>query len=421
MNAEIISVGTELLLGNIVNTDARDLSVMLSELGINVYWQTVVGDNPARLKAAVDVAVSRADVIITTGGLGPTCDDLTKQTLCEALGVEMYFDETAKAELDARFRIGKGGSMTENNLQQCWLPVGCTPFYNTCGTAPGCGFTANGKTVLILPGPPKEMNAMMRHGGIDFLRAMASEPIFSHDIMTFGRGESEIEDHLRDRMNALTNPTLAPYAKEAEVRLRVTAKAPTQEAADAMMAPVIDEVRTLLGDVIYGIDVPDLEHLVLDLLNARGETFAAAESCTGGLIAKRMTDVPGASEVFRGGVTVYTNEVKMFLGVKPETLDTYTAVSRETAAELAENVREKLGADYGLSVTGVAGPDSDGIHPVGTVFVGLASKDGTYVRALRLGNRSDRSRIRTIAANHAFDLLRRSILGLPPEIQKTES
>ena len=415
MNAEIISVGTELLLGNIVNTDARDLAIMLSELGINVYWQTVVGDNPGRLKAAVDIAVSRADVIITTGGLGPTCDDLTKQTLCEALGVEMYFDETAKAELDARFRVGKGGSMTDNNLQQCWLPVGCTPFYNTCGTAPGCGFSAKGKTVLILPGPPKELNAMMRHGGIDYLRSVSSEPIFSRNIMIFGMGESTIESILRDEMNALTNPTLAPYAKEAEVRLRVTAKASTQEAADAMIAPVIDEVRALLGDVIYGIDVPDLEHLVLDLLRARGETFAAAESCTGGLIAKRMTDVPGASAVFRGGVVVYTNEVKMFLGVKPETLEKYTAVSRETASELAENVREKLGADYGLSVTGVAGPESDGVHPVGTVFVGLAAKDGTYVRALRLGNRSDRSRIRTIAANHAFDMLRRYILGLPVE------
>ena len=416
MNAELLAVGTELLLGNIVNTDARDLSVMLSELGINVYWHSVVGDNPGRLKAALEIARSRADLIITTGGLGPTCDDLTKQTVCEFFGREMYFDERAKAEIDAFF-TGIGAKMTDNNLQQCYLPVGCTPFYNTCGTAPGCGFTTEeGKTVMVLPGPPKEMNAMMRHGGIDFLRAMASEPIFSHDIMTFGRGESEIEDHLRDRMNALTNPTLAPYAKEAEVRLRVTAKAPTQEAADAMMAPVIDEVRTLLGDVIYGIDVPDLEHLVLDLLKERGETFAAAESCTGGLIAKRMTDIPGASAVFRGGVTVYTNEVKMFLGVKPETLEKYTAVSRETAAELAECVREKLGADYGLSVTGVAGPDSDGVHPVGTVFVGLAAKDGTYVRALRLGNRSDRSRIRTIAANHAFDLLRRSILGLPLEI-----
>ena len=413
MNAEIISVGTELLLGNIVNTDARDLAVMLSELGINVYWQTVVGDNPARLRAAVDIAVSRADVIITTGGLGPTCDDLTKQTVCAALGVELYFDERAKAELDGFFRIGKGGRMTENNLQQCYLPVDCTPFYNTCGTAPGCGFTAKGKTVVILPGPPKEMNAMMRHGGIDYLRSVSGEPIFSHNIMTFGMGESTIESILRDEMNALTNPTLAPYAKEGEVRLRVTAKASDQAAADAMMAPVIADVQRVLGDKIYGMDeIDSLEKAVLTLLKERNETFAAAESCTGGLIAKRITDIPGSSAVFRGGVTVYTNDVKMYLGVKPETLDTFTAVSRETAIELAENVREKLGADYGVGVTGVAGPDSDGIHPVGTVFVSLASREKTCVQALQLGERSDRSRIRTLAANHAFDMLRRCLTGL---------
>lgn len=413
MNAELIAVGTELLLGNIVNTDARDLSVMLSELGINVFWHSVVGDNPGRLRETLEIARNRADLIITTGGLGPTCDDLTKQIVCETFGREMYFDEQAKRDLDSFFN-GIHIRMTDNNLQQCWLPVGCTPFYNTCGTAPGCGFTTeDGKTVLILPGPPKEMNAMMRHGGIDFLRSMSSEPIFSHNIMTFGMGESEIEDMLREQMNTLTNPTLAPYAKEAEVRLRVTAKAATQAEADALMAPVIAEVERVIGDKVYGMDVNSLEDAVLRLLKAQGKTFAAAESCTGGLIAKRITDLSGASAVFRGGVTVYTNEVKMYLGVKKETLDAHTAVSAEVAAELAENVREKLGADYGLSVTGVAGPESDGVHIVGTVFVALAGPEGTAVRALQLGERSDRSRIRTLSANHAFDMLRRSLTGLP--------
>jgi len=414
MNAELIAVGTELLLGNIINTDARDLSVTLSELGINVYWHSVVGDNPKRLTEVLEIAKSRADVIITTGGLGPTCDDLTKQTVCAAFGLEMYFDQRAEAELKEHFMVHRGGKMTENNLQQCWLPVGCTPFYNTCGTAPGCGFTAAGKTVLILPGPPKEMNAMMRHGGIDFLRSVSSEPIFSRNVMTFGMGESAVEAQLRDLMNSLTNPTLAPYAKEGEVRLRITAKAPTKEAADALMAPVFAEVQKVVGDKIYGCDdIDSLEKAVLELLKSRGQTFAAAESCTGGLIAKRMTDVPGASAVYRGGVTVYTNDVKVFLGVKPETLEQFTAVSRETAAELAEQVRIKLGATYGVSVTGVAGPDPDCGQCVGTVFVGLSAADGTYVRCLQLGERSDRSRIRTLAANHAFDLLRRKILGLP--------
>ena len=414
MNAEIISVGTELLLGNIVNTDARDLAVALSELGINVFWQTVVGDNRARLTEAVNIARGRADLIVTTGGLGPTCDDLTKQTVCAALGVELYYDQRAEDELRAYFRVGNGGTMTDNNLQQCWLPVGCTPFYNTCGTAPGCGFTApDGTHVVILPGPPKEMNAMMAHGGIQFLRSLSDAHILSHNIMTFGMGESTIESMLRDEMNALTNPTLAPYAKEGEVRLRVTAKAASEAEAETMMAPVIEDVKRLLGDKVYGIDTPSLEDTAMRLLLARGETFSAAESCTGGLIAKRITDIPGSSAVFRGGVTVYTNDVKMLLGVKRETLDQFSAVSYETAVELADCVRTKLGATYGLSVTGVAGPDSDGIHAVGTVFVGLSTAERTYVRALQLGERSDRSRIRTLAANHAFDMLRRCILGLP--------
>lgn len=415
MNAEIISVGTELLLGNIVNTDARDVAVALSELGINVYWQTVVGDNAGRLREAVQAAAARADLIITTGGLGPTCDDLTKETVCAALGAELYFDLRAKDELDAYFRTGERGAMPENNLRQCWLPVGCTPFYNTCGTAPGCGFSAGGKHVMILPGPPKELNAMLRHGGLDYLRTVAGAPLWSHNLMCFGMGESAIETLLRDRMNALQNPTLAPYAKEGEVRLRVTAKADSAAQAEALMAPVIADILALLGDRVYGVDVPSLEAVALALLRERGQTFAAAESCTGGLIAKRITDLPGASAVFRGGVTVYTNAVKVLLGVSPETLARETAVSRAVAVELAENVRAKLGADYGIGVTGVAGPDSDGIHPVGTVFVSLAGPEGCAVRALRLGERSDRSRIRTLSANHAFDMLRRRILGLPVE------
>ena len=418
MNAEILCVGTELLLGNIVNTNARDLAITLSELGINVYWQTVVGDNPGRLKEAVAIARSRADIIITTGGLGPTCDDLTKQTLAEAFGKTLYFDKRAEAELKEYFCTGYR-PMTANNLQQCWLPEGCVPFYNTCGTAPGCGFTTpDGKAVLMLPGPPKEMNAMMRHGGIDFLRGLSDEGIYSHNIHIFGMGESAVETLLRDRMNALTNPTLAPYAKEGEVRLRVTAKAKSEAEAEALMAPVIGEVRELLGDAVYGIDSESLEKTVLGLLNARGnKIFAAAESCTGGLIAKRFTDLPGASAVFRGGVTVYTNAAKTaLLGVDEKVLAEKTAVSRAVAAQLAENVRKALGADYGVGVTGLAGPEGDGVHEVGDVFVSLASAEReTVVRELHLGRRADRVRVRTLAANHAFDLLRRSILGLSME------
>ena len=413
MNAEIISVGTELLLGNIVNTNARDLSVMLSELGINVYWHSVVGDNPERLTETLEIARQRADIIITTGGLGPTCDDLTKQTVAREFGLELYFDERAERDIEDYFRRGKL-IMTDNNRQQAWLPVGCTPFYNTCGTAPGCAFFARDTHVLILPGPPKECLTMMRRGGLDYLRSLSAEQIYSHNIHLFGLGESYVESLLRERMNELENPTLAPYAREVEVRLRVTAKASSREAAEEMMAPVIDEVRRRLGEYVYGVDTDTLENTVLGLLRAQGKTLAAAESCTGGLIAKRMTDLPGASSVFLGGVTVYTNEAKMLLlGVDGDTLREKSAVSREVAVQLAEKVRARLGADVGLGVTGVAGPDSDGIHAVGTVFVSLCDGESTHVRELRLSPQYDRGKIRKLAASHALDMLRRSLTGLP--------
>jgi nicotinamide-nucleotide amidase len=269
---------------------------------------------------------------------------------------------------------------------------------------------------MILPGPPKELNAMLRHGGIDFLRTISGAPLWSHNLMCFGMGEAVVEEKLRREMTELSNPTLAPYAKEGEVRLRVTASAGTREAAEALMAPVIDRVREVLGDKLYGIDMDSLEAVVLSLLKERGETFAAAESCTGGLIAKRFTDLPGASEVFRGGVTVYTNDAKrLLLDVDAGTLEQFGAVSAPVAEQLARNVREKLGADYGIGVTGLAGPDGDGVNEVGTVYVALADKQGVTVRLLHLGAHSDRSRIRTVAANRCFDLLRRSILGLDME------
>lgn len=420
MNAEIISVGTELLLGNIVNTNARDLSVMLSELGINVYWHSVVGDNTERLTETLKIAKGRADLILTTGGLGPTCDDLTKQTVAKSFGLELYFDERAEREIEEYFRLRRGQPMTENNRQQAYLPVGCTPFYNTCGTAPGCAFFAQNTHVMILPGPPKECLTMMRVSGLDYLRSLSDEQIYSHNIHIFGMGESYAESLLRGRMNELKNPTLAPYAKEGEVRLRVTAKAASRGEAEAMMAPVIDEVRALLGDVVYGVDVGTLEQAAVELLKKQGKTLAAAESCTGGLIAKRITDIPGSSAVFRGGVTVYTNEAKMLLlGVDADTLREKSAVSREVAVQLAEKVRVKLGADYGIGVTGVAGPDSDGIHEVGTVFVSLCDGERTYVRALRLSPLFDRGKIRTLSANEALDMLRRALSALPVEDTET--
>ena len=255
---------------------------------------------------------------------------------------------------------------------------------------------------------------MMIHDGLDFLRAVSAEPIFSHNLHIFGMGESHVERLLRDEMNSLTNPSLAPYAKEGEVRLRVTAKAPDAATAEEMMAPVIELCRAAVGDCIYGIDVDSLENTVLQLMTERGLTFATAESCTGGLIAKRITDLPGSSAVFRGGCTVYTNEAKhILLDVPYELIEEKSVYSAEVASALATGVREKLCADFGIGVTGIAGPDGDGVHAVGTVFVALATPEDCFVRSLNLGHRSDRSRIRTMSANHGFDMLRRALQGLP--------
>ena len=411
MKAEILSVGTELLLGNVVNTDARDISEYLSALGINVYWHTVVGDNPARLTACVEIAKKRADLIVTTGGLGPTCDDLTKQVLASAFGLKLYFDEAEAEGIRAWFASRPGRTMTENNLQQAYLPEGCTVFHNDWGTAPGCGFEKDGVRVVMLPGPPRECRAMFTHRVVPYLRSLSEGEIVSHNIRVFGMGESAVEALLREKMNAMTNPTLAPYAKEGEMLLRVTAKAATREKAEEMMQPVIEALTALLGDVVYGVDAESLEAAVFALLRARGQTLAAAESCTGGLIGKRLTDLPGVSAVYKGGAVVYTAESKTaILGVPAAVIEEKGVVSREVALSLAENVRKRFSSDYGLGVTGLAGPDGDGTNPVGTVFTALAAPDGCFVRALQLG--SGRERVRTSAANHALDMLRRYLTGL---------
>ncbi|HHU23341.1 MAG TPA: competence/damage-inducible protein A [Clostridiales bacterium] len=413
MTAEIISVGTELLLGNVANTDARDISEKLSELGIDVYYHTVVGDNPRRLTKAVEIAKSRSDIIITTGGLGPTCDDLTKQVLAQAFGRELYFDEEEARRIRSWFEKHRSIKMTDNNLQQAYLPAGCTVFRNEVGTAPGCAFQAEGVHVIMLPGPPNECNAMLNNFVVPYLRKLSRDVILSHTIRVFGEGESSVESKLRDLMNSLSNPTLAPYAKEGEVMLRVTAKADTAEEAEAMMRPVVKQVQEILGDIIYGIDVDSLEQLVVELLSKQGLSLSAAESCTGGLLAKRLTDIPGASKVFKGGATVYTNECKSaLLGIDSRLIEENGAVSAEVAVEMACRIRKKLGTIFGLGITGLAGPEGDGFHDVGTVYVALAAEKGCFLRKLQLGN-GGRDRIRTLSASSALDMVRRYLTGLP--------
>ena len=412
--AELIAVGTELLLGNIANTDAQMISQGLSAQGINVYYHTVVGDNPQRLREAVEIAKKRADILITTGGLGPTCDDLTKQTLAQAFGLPLVFDEESAGRIRAYFaRLHPDRPMTENNLQQAMLPKGCTIFANDWGTAPGCAFEAEGVRVLMLPGPPRECRAMFEHRALPYLRALADGTIVSRTLKLFGIGESAMESLLRERMNAMENPTLAPYAKEGECELRITAKAPTHEEAEALIAPVEADLRALFGPLIYGADVPNLETVVFSLMREKGLTLGCAESCTGGLIAKQFTDLPGSSAVFRGGVVSYASAVKRdVLGVPQAMLDQYGAVSPQVARAMAQGARRVLGCDLAVSSTGVAGPAPDDRgNPVGLVYVALAGEDFCEVKELHLTR--GRGVIRRRAALHAMDLLRRRLTGLP--------
>ena len=411
MKAEIISVGTELLLGTTINTDAADVALLLSEYGINVYWQTVVGDNPGRVIEAVRRARERADIIITTGGLGPTCDDLTKNALAEAFGLKMELNEGERDWLLNLWQERHYSQFTENNMQQVMLPEGSTPLRNDWGTAPGCTFRAGDVLVIMLPGPPRECRPMLEYRVSPILAGLSDSVIASHNIHFFGIGESEMEYRLRDYMEELTNPTLAPYAKQGECLVRVTASAPTREKAEEMMAPVVERVLSMFGPLAYGMDCANLAEYTTKLMIERGVTVAAAESCTGGEFTKAITDIPGASSALLGGVVVYTNEAKhKLLGVPQELLDTKGAVSFEVAVELARRVREKLGSTFGVGITGLAGPDGDGVHEVGTVFISLADGENVWVREKHITQR-ERAQVRLYACQNAFDMIRRRLDG----------
>lgn len=399
MIAEIIAVGTELLLGATANTDAKYISQELAAMGIFVHHHAVVGDNEQRLKDAVELAKSRADIIITTGGLGPTYDDMTKAAVASCFGLELDLHEPSLKRIHDYFgRLGR--ICTPNNEQQAWLPKNCTVLDNSCGTAPGCAFESGGKHVIMLPGPPKECRAMMESGAMPYLGGLSDVKLVSRFVRFFGIGESAIENELRGMMQSATNPTIAPYATDGEAYLRITARAKTRDEAFEMTQPAVDELIAKFPQFIYGVDVDSLESAVSTLLHENKKTLALAESCTGGLIAKRITDIPGASDILWGGVVVYTNSAKTeLLGVPEELIVAHGAVSEPVAMAMAEGVVAKSGADYGLSVTGWCGGEN-----AGEVYVALAVKDrGTQVKKVNAG--LDRERGRTLAAGHALNLL----------------
>ncbi|MBQ4258441.1 MAG: competence/damage-inducible protein A [Clostridia bacterium] len=423
MNAEILSVGTELLLGQTINTDAAYIAQELSGIGINLLYTTVVGDNPARLRGALDAAFSRSDLVITTGGLGPTEDDLTKETIAAAAGKKLVVDETAREMIEEYFST-RPWAASENQKKQALLPEGCVPFENHHGTAPGCAFeTDGGKIVIMLPGPPSELVPMLKESAIPYLLKLENAIIFSRNIHVFGRGEGAVAQMISDYVN-LENPTVATYAKNGEMFIRVTAKAATKEEAEMLCAPIVREIEEIVGDVVYTDRLDSLEELAVSLLAERKMTLATAESCTGGLLAKRLTDIPGASEVFETGVVSYANKTKeKLLGVRSITLERFGAVSSETAREMAEGVRKLAGSNLGIGITGIAGPGGGSPEkPVGLVYIALSDGSNIFVhRMAGGGRRAERTMIRTRAASQALDLVRRYLTGILNEPDDSEA
>ena len=407
--AEILCVGTELLMGGTVNTNATEIAKELAGLGINLYHSSVVGDNPERLAEAVKLALSRADILITTGGLGPTYDDLTKETVAACFGKKLVLHPECLEEIKAYFARAHR-TMTPTNEKQAWLPEDCTVLPNPNGTAPGCVIEAGDKLAAILPGPPREMRAMLKNGLVPLL-TQKGQRLVSHELHFYGIGESELEYRLHDLMVQSQNPTIAPYAGTGEVKLRVTARVAEDEDAEALMRPVMEQILAAAGEYCYGVDVPDLQTAAVKLLREKGLTAATAESCTGGLVASRLTEVPGASAVFGCGIVSYNNEVKTdILGVDPAVIREYTAVSAQTAAAMAETVRRKAGAEIGIGVTGNAGPAASEGQPVGLVFVAVASEKYSHVSRMFIDRQDEDARglIRHLAALKALSLLRKA-------------
>jgi len=403
MVAQIICVGTELLLGDVVNTNAAEIARTLARLGIGVYHQSVVGDNPERLSQELDDAFSRCDLVLLTGGLGPTYDDLTKQTVARWFGKSLVLDREEERTLRGFFEK-LGYKMTENNLQQAMMPEGCTVLKNPYGTAPGCIIEGKGKAAVLMPGPPREMRPMLEGPVCDWLQKRTDSVFLSRTLNFFGIGESTLESRVREEISHMENPTVAPYAKPGEVQLRITARAPDEDACRAMIAPVEAELREKFGKYCYGADYHSLQEAVVDGFRTRGLHLAAAESCTGGLVASRIVEIPGASEMFAYGAVTYSDEAKQrMLGVSAETLRLHTAVSAETAAEMARGVRALAGADVGVATTGYAGP---GGEQVGLVYAAAATADETIVRELHLarGRADDRDQIRLLASSWALRL-----------------
>lgn len=409
MKAELISIGTELLLGDIVNTNAQFLAKELAYLGIDVYHQCVIGDNEERVLMAFEEAFNRCDIIITTGGLGPTQDDLTKELGAKYFNKKMVFHEPSLDWIKKYLAIDDE-EILEANKNQAYFPEGSIILPNEKGTAPGAIISEKNKTLIILPGPPKEMKVMFKNHVVKYLSNLTGEIIKSKTLRIFGIGESLMAKKVNDIIQGSTNPTVAPYAKEYEVTLRVTAKGESEEKCDALINSKCDEIKCVLKEYIYGEGEKSLDTVVAELLCEKSFSISTAESCTGGMIASTLISYPGISKVFKEGAVTYTNEAKIKrLGVSEETLNKFGAVSKETAKEMAEGMARVADTDIAISTTGLAGPDGGTDEkPVGLVYIGIFIKGKTIVEKFNFTG--DREAVRRKATMNALNILRKELI-----------
>ncbi len=412
VRCELVAVGTEILLGDILNTHAQFLSRELAALGIGVYYHTAVGDNEKRLEMSVKQAFSRSDLVIFSGGLGPTTDDITAKVVCDSLGLEMEFDERAWDEITAFF-ARRGKVPTENNRKQAFFPKGAKIFYNEHGTAPGFAVQAGGKTAILLPGPPRELKAMVKEQVIPYLQRESSMLFHSETVMIYGIGESELEPMLADLVRQ-TDPTVALYAKDGQVQVRVTGAVSKERPDYSKMEQTIAEIKRRTRLCCYGRNISSLQEAVVPLLREKGLHLATAESLTGGMIGKALTEVPGASEVFECGIISYSDRIKHeVLGVSEDALARHGAVSAVVARQMAKGALNVSGADIAVAVTGFAGPGGGTEKdPVGTVYLCAAAGEKTVTRRLQLGfgHGNEREYIRTLTVMRALDIVRRIAL-----------
>lgn len=416
MVVELISVGTEILLGNIVNTNAAYLAEQCAGLGLSCYYQSVVGDNAERLKGALTTALERSDIVILSGGLGPTTDDLTKETAAEVMGMPLVMDDHSLKRIKAFFET-RSLEMTKNNEKQALVPEGAIVLDNDNGTAPGLILEGEKKRLILLPGPPNELIPLFENKVKPYLDGLQPGIIYSRTVKICGMGESKVASEIQDLIDGQTNPTVAPYAKTGEVHLRVTARAQDEKEAKQMVKPLVKELKNRFGNNIYTTEADvTLEKSVVDLLLANGLTVSTIESCTGGMLAARLINIPGVSEVFKSGYITYSNKAKRkVVGVKKSSLHKYGAVSEQVAYEMANGTAMVTKADVTVSVTGIAGPDGGTKEkPVGLVYIGCRVCGKTIVQEYHfMGNRV---KIREATVSAALTLMRRCILEYYSEV-----